>query len=169
MREAVLRISPDRRLMKGQVLMTEKRVRIFFYGTFMDATVLAAHGINSPEVVPARLSSYELSIRPRVNLVRVDRSCVYGSIALATHREIANLYADLEKVFGLKYLPEPVLAEALDGTLLPVLCYIAPQMDDEAPDPHYVKQLAECVRGLGLPEWYAVYVESFGVNQKGDE
>jgi hypothetical protein len=148
--------------------MTEKRVRIFFYGTFMDSKVLAAHGINSPEVVPARLNGYELSIRPRVNLSRVDRSCVYGSIASATHNEIGILYDHLEKVFGLRYLPEAVLAEALDGTLRPVLCYIAPQMDDHVPEPDFIKQLAECVRGLGLPEWYALYVESFGVKNTGE-
>ena len=147
--------------------MTEKRVRIFFYGTFMDSKVLAAHGINSPEVVPARLSGYQLSIRPRVNLSRVDRSCVYGSIASATHDELANLYADLERVFGFRYLPEAVLAEALDGTLRPALCYIAPHMDDDTPEPDFIKQLAACVRGLGLPEWYAVYVESFGVRNTG--
>ena len=141
--------------------MIERRVRIFFYGTFMDRKVLAEHGINSPEVVPARLSGYELSIRPRVNLTRLDRSCVYGSIAAATHDEIGKLYADLEKTFALKYLPEAVLAETLDGALLPALCYVASHMEPSAPDPDYVKQLAECVRGLGLPEWYAVYVESF--------
>jgi len=140
--------------------MAEERVRVFFYGTFMDRAVLAQHGIDSPAVIPARLSGYELSIRPRVNLTRVDRSCVYGSVALATHDELAKLYSGLEKEFGYTYLPRPVLVETLDDTLLPALCYIARQMDESAPEPGYVKQLAACVRGLGLPEWYAAYVES---------
>ena len=140
--------------------MTEERVRVFFYGTFMDRAVLAQHGIDSPAVVPARLIGYELFIRPRVNLRRLDRSCVYGAVARVSHDELGKLYAGLEMVFGYKYLPRPVLVETNDNILLPALCYIAPRMDESAPEPNYVKQLAACVRGLGLPEWYAAYVES---------
>jgi hypothetical protein len=54
-----------------------------------------------------------------------------------------------------------VLAETLDGALRPALCYLAPEMSDAPADPTYVRQLAECVRALGLPEWYALRVESF--------
>ena len=141
--------------------MTEKRVRIFFYGTFMSRAVLAEHGIDVPTVMPAKLSGYQLTIRPRANLIKDDRSCSYGSIAALTHEQISTLYRNLDDQFGLKYLPEAVIAESLDGTFRPVLCYIAPEMDDSAPPREYVKQLASCVRELGLPEWYAAYVESF--------
>lgn len=146
---------------RGGNQMAEKRVRIFFYGTFMTRAVLAEHRIDAPEVVPAKLSGYELSIRPRVNLAKVESSNVYGSIAALTPTEISRLYQELETQFGLKYFPEPVIAESLDGAFSPVLCYIAPHMDDGEPAPEYVKQLAACVRELGLPEWYALHVESF--------
>jgi len=140
--------------------MTEKRVRIFFYGTFMSRAVLAGHGIDVPTVVPAKLSGYQLTVRQRANLVHDDRSCTYGSIAALTHEQISTLYQNLDDQFGLKYLPEAVIAESLDGAFIPVLCYIAPEMDESA-SPEYVKQLASCVRELGLPEWYAAHVESF--------
>ena len=141
--------------------MTEKRVRIFFYGTFMSPAVLAEHGIYSPDVVPAKLNGYKLSIRPRVNLARVESANVYGSIAALTPTEISRLYGELESQFGLKYFPEAVIVESLDGAFYPVLCYVAPHMDDGEPAPEYVRQLAACVRELGLPEWYALHVESF--------
>jgi hypothetical protein len=202
-----------------------KRVWIFFYGTFMDASVLKGQGINSPAVIPARISGYELYIRPRVNLLRVDqhdlhtkaatkagfevhrracleaqtsvgdrskpnaldrihtiyklvfsgwRSCkscqschhsfVYGSIARLTHDEITKLYAGLEERFNLKYLPEAVLAETLDGNFRPALCYIAPQMDESPPDSEYIRQMGAAARAAGLPEWYAVYLESLEAN-----
>jgi hypothetical protein len=140
--------------------LTEKRVRVFFYGTFMDQSVLAELGIDSPAVVPARLNGYQLYIRPRVNLKHVDNSCVYGSIAEVTHAAIGRLYTELENSFGVKYLPEAVLAETLDGAWQPVFCYIAGFMKEGAPAPDYIKQLAGCVRRLGLPEWYAAYIES---------
>jgi hypothetical protein len=104
------------------------RVWVFFYGTFMSAGVLIEHGITPGHIIPARLNGFELSIRPRVNLMRSERSCVYGAMTEVTH-DLARLYSDLEAHFGLKYLPEPVLIEAFDGTVRPVLCYLAPHMD----------------------------------------
>lgn len=149
---------------------TLPRVWIFFYGTFMHPSVLAEYGVTPTEVAPAKLSGFELYVRPRVNLTRADRSCVYGALAAVTHEDIAKLYSDIEERFGLRYFPEPVLAESLDGTLRPALCYITPHMSDSPADRDYINQLAGCVRAMNLPEWYAVYVESFGPEgvEKGD-
>lgn len=143
------------------------RVWVFFYGTFMSPGVLIEHGVTPGRTVPARLNGFELHIRPRGNLTRSDRWCAYGVITEVTHEDLARLYSDLEERFGLKYLPEPVLAEALDGTVRPALCYIAPHMDDAPATSDYVGQLAEAVRAAGLPEWYAELVESFGPEKEG--
>ena len=56
---------------------------------------------------------------------------------------------------------EPVLAETFDNSVRPVLCYIAPQMEDGQATREYVAQLARVVRSAGLPNWYAEFVESF--------
>src|ERR1700752_4938337 len=121
--------------------MADSRTWIFFYGTFMDPAVLNAQGIDCTELIPARLSGYELRLRPRGNLIANDRSVVYGSIANLRHDDIARLYQSLDDRWGLKYLPEAVLAETLDGTYKPALCYIVPHMEDSAPDPEYVTQM----------------------------
>lgn len=142
-------------------------VWVFFYGAFMSPGVLIEHGVTPGRIVPAKLNGFELYIRPRGNLLRSDRWCVYGVIAEVTHEDLARLYADLEEHFGLKYLPEPVLAEALDGTVRPALCYIAPHMADAPATKEYVNGLAEAVRAVGLPEWYAEFVESFGPEKVG--
>ena len=146
------------------------RVWIFFYGTFMSPGVLIEHGVTPSRIVPARLNGFELYIRPRGNVMRSERSCVYGAMTEVTHEDLVKLYSSLEELFGLKYLPEPVLAEAFDGTVRPVLCYIAPHMDDAPATKEYVSELAEAVRSAGLPEWYAEFVESFGPEKsKTDE
>ena len=141
---------------------TLPHVWVFFYGTFMNPGVLAEHGVIPSEVVPARLMGFDLIVRPRVNLKRADRASVYGALAAVTHDDLAKIYSSLEEVYGLKYLPEPVLAEALDGTLRPALCYITPEMSDAPAEHEYINQLAECVRAVGHPEWYALHIESFG-------
>ena len=142
-------------------------VWVFFYGTFMSPSVLIEQGVTPGRSVPAKLSGFELDIRPRGNLVRSDRSCAYGVITEVTHEDLDKLYSDLEERFGLKYVPEPVLAEALDGTFRPALCYIAPHMAHAPATSDYVGQLAEAVRAAGLPEWYAELVESFGPEKEG--
>jgi hypothetical protein len=142
--------------------MTESRAWIFFYGTFMDPAVLNAQGIECNEVIPAKLSAYELRLRPRANLIANDGAVVYGSIAKLKHDDIAKLYQDLDDRFGLKYLPEAVLPETLSGTYKPALCYICSHMEDSAPDPAYLSQMVAAIRAVGLPEWYAEHVKSLG-------
>jgi len=41
---------------------------VFIYGTFMSSRVLKEYGIECALTLPAKLSGYRLSIRPRVNL-----------------------------------------------------------------------------------------------------
>ena len=140
-------------------------VSVFFYGTFMNPKVLAAYGIAAGEVLLAKLTDFELCIRPRVNLVASKGSVVYGSVARITPDDLDKIYSDLEKRYGLKYLPEPVLAEMLAGPtkIQPALCYIASYMPAAAPAPEYVKELADCARALNLPESYALHIESFAL------
>src|SRR5712692_8063156 len=152
--------------MEESVTGAFSRVWVFLYGTFMHPRVLAEYDVTASQVVPARLGGFALSIRPRITLVRSDRSCVYGVIAAVTHEEIKKLFSDLEERSG--YLPEAVLAETLDGTLRPALCYVAPPMGDSLAEQDYLDQLAASVREMGLPEWYARYIEIFGA-RRSDE
>jgi Gamma-glutamyl cyclotransferase, AIG2-like len=136
------------------------QVWVFFYGTIMNPVVMKDFGVIANEVVPARLPGFDIIIRPRPNLVRSERTSVYGSIMRVTHGDLVAIYSGLEKNFGIKYLPEAVFAMTLDGALRPALCYIVPHMADAPPDPQFVKQLAQCVRTMGHPEWYAAHVEA---------
>src|SRR5213082_2372258 len=148
-----------------QMKLESRLVRVFFYGTFMNAKVLAEYGIAAGEVLPARVMNFELSIRPRVNLVPCNGASVYGAVISVTHNDLEKIYSDLEKSLGLKYLPQAMLAETLAETpaFEPVLCYIASRMTPGLAAPEYVKELADCVRSLNLPESYALHIESFGL------
>ena len=140
-------------------------VSVFFYGTFMDPKVLASYGISAKEVLPARLIGFELCIRPRVNLVASKGGVVYGAVTSVTPDDLDKIYSDLKNRYGVKYLPEPVVAEMLAGprNFQPALCYIASHMPPAPPAPEYVKELASCVRALNLPETYALHIESFAL------
>jgi hypothetical protein len=140
----------------------QQQVWAFFYGTIMNPAVMKDFGVTAGTVSPAKLAGFDLTIRPRPNLVRCERSVVFGSLMLVTHADLATIYSALEQRFGLKYLPEAVLATALDGALRPALCYLMARMTEAPADPAFVKQLAQCVRTMGFPDWYASHVESLG-------
>jgi len=133
---------------------------VFFYGTIMNPPVLAEFGVTPGSVVPAKLAGFELSIRPRPNLARSERSQVFGSLMSVTHADLTRVYSSLQERFGLEYLPEAVLVETLDGMLKPALCYVAPHMAPGPADQAFVRQLASCARAVGLPDWYASHIES---------
>jgi hypothetical protein len=135
----------------------------FFYGTIMDPAVMKDFGVTVTDVVPAKLQGFELVVRPRPNLVRSDRAVVFGSLMAVTHDDLTTIYSGLEKNFGIRYVPEAILATTRDGCILPALCYVVPQLPDSAPDPAFVRLLARSVRSMGHPEWYAAHVESFGL------
>jgi hypothetical protein len=62
---------------------------VFFYGTFMLAEVLAERGVTAGPVIPARLAGYELTIRPRVNLIRKPDAWVFGSVVAVCPKRIS--------------------------------------------------------------------------------
>jgi Gamma-glutamyl cyclotransferase, AIG2-like len=144
------------------------RVWVFFYGTIMNPAVLRDFGVSANTTLPAKLGGYDISIRPRPTLVHSERSCVFGSLVNVTHEDLDTIYLALERNFGLKYRPEAVLATTLDGARRPALCYIASHMPNSPPDPAFIKQLAQCVRTMGLPDWYAEHVEALGASGAGD-
>jgi hypothetical protein len=139
-------------------------VWVFFYGTIMNPAVMKGFGATANEVVLAKLAGFDITIRPRPNLVRSEQTSVFGSLITMTHEDLTTIYSGLEANFRVKYLPEAVLATTLDGASRPALCYLAPHMDDAPPQPAFIKQLAQCVRTMGLPEWYAAHVESLGAS-----
>jgi hypothetical protein len=141
--------------------MAEPKVWTFFYGSYLNLDVLKEVNLIPDRWEVARLSGFDLRIRPRANLVRAEQHCVYGIVATATHQELARLYAHAQGVLGEIYLPEAVLAETMDGKWRPALCYIAPAMEPRPAANDYINRIAGPARAYGLPEWYIKKIESF--------
>jgi hypothetical protein len=137
------------------------RTTLFFYGTFMSSRVLKEHGIQCDVTVPAKLSGYRLSIRPRVNFHPQPIAAAYGGLAEVNHAELASLYDGPRTTFRINYHPFPVLAQFTNGTFQPALCYLSRDIPDGPPAPAYVRELAECARELSAPESYIWHILSF--------
>jgi len=141
--------------------MTESKVWVFFYGSYMNLEVLKEVDLAPERWEVARLGGFDIVIQPRANLVRSDRQCVYGILATATHAELDRLYAHALDVLGETYLPEAVLAESAGGVCRPALCYIAPVMDAAPPARDYVERIVKPAKEYGFPDWYIERLESF--------
>ena len=135
--------------------MTARKIDVFFYGLFMDSTLLHEAGVSPANPRRGYVEGFALRIGRRAALVPTDASRAYGMIFALTHAELTKLYSPP----GLEpYRPEAVLAHSLRGGTLPALCYNLP----EAPDPSeadadYAKRLRAVLRRLDFP---AAYVES---------
>jgi hypothetical protein len=141
--------------------MSEPKVWTFFYGSYMNHEVLNEVNLVPERWEAARLSGFDIVIRPRANLIRSAEHCVYGIVATATHRELERLYAHARDVLGEVYQPEAVLVETLDEKWRPALCYLAPAMEPKPATADYVERIAVPARAFGFPEWYVQRIEGF--------
>jgi hypothetical protein len=142
--------------------MKEIKVSTFFYGSYMNPAVLKEVDIIPERMEVARLSGYDICIRPRANLIRSEQHCVYGVVAAATHAELLRLYAHSQNVLGESYAPEPVLVQTSDQRWLPVLCYISHSMKPcPVTDIAYIERIVQPARDFDFPQWYIQRLESF--------
>ena len=148
----------DREIKESE--MTELKVWVLFYGSFINLDVLRGTGLAPDRVEVARLGGFDIVVRPLANLIRSDQHSVYGILAKATHAELGRLYDYARDTLGGTYLPEAVLAETA-GAWRPALCYIAPHMEPGAPSNDYIDRIVIPARQHGFPAWYLARLEAF--------
>ena len=141
--------------------MGERKVWVFFYGSYMNLGVLREVDLVPERWEIGRLGGFDIQIQPRANLIRSDRASVYGIATTASHAELARLYAHARDVLGEVYLPEAVLVQLPSGLWRACLCYICPEMAPRFADPAYVGRIVEAAREFGFPTWYIDRLESF--------
>jgi hypothetical protein len=141
--------------------MNAKKVWTFFYGSYINLSVLKEIGLIPQQYEPAKLNGFEIYIQPRANLIPSNQHCVYGIAALLTHDELTCLYAHTKEKLGEIYLPEAVLIETWEGSFRPALCYIAPHMESRAAEKEYVDRIVNPAHDFGFPDWYIQKLKSF--------
>ena len=66
---------------------------VFFYGLFMDPSLLREMGLHPMDVRIASLQGYQLRIGERATLIDIPRSRAYGTVMTLHQDELAALYA----------------------------------------------------------------------------
>lgn len=127
---------------------------IFFYGLFMDPSLLAAKGLHPTLVGPAELPGYQIYIGNRASLIASRNSTSYGMLIGLPDKEVATLYSAPDVS---DYRPDHVNAILLkDRTIQTSLCYNLPAGKlGVGMNAEYAEQLSALVLELGFPSAYA--------------
>jgi len=128
-------------------------MRIFFYGLFMDCTLLQEMGFHPTTVGPAQLAGFRLAIGDRATLIPAAGSTCYGILIDLPDDEAAALYSGPGVA---DYRPETVQAILLqDRSMWDSVCYNLPvPASGTARNDEYAEALARLAEKLEFPTDY---------------
>jgi hypothetical protein len=132
--------------------MDTRRIDVFFYGLFMDAEALRANGFHPVNSRQAFVAGMALQIGRRATLTPDPSGCVHGFVIGLSHQEVERLYAEPSVA---AYRPEAVMAQLVDRSSVPALCFNLPPSDAPVEaNPEYAEKLRVVASRLGLPADY---------------
>ena len=132
--------------------MSERRVDVFFYGLFMDSSILQEQQVQPTNARRGYVEGYALRIARRAVLVPRAEARAYGVVFGLTPGELDRLYS----APGLEpYRPEPVVVRVPEGKTVPALCYNIPvEPPPEECNAEYAARLRAVIAKLGFPQEY---------------
>ena len=129
--------------------MGSRRSDVFFYGIFMDSSLLRAKGFHPEAEERGVLEGWGLRIAQRATLVREPGGEVHGVVMTLPVDEIEGLYAEPSLQ---SYRPVAVSIRLHAGGIVAALCYVLPVgPSPEERNEEYAAQLKEIASRLGLP------------------
>lgn len=135
--------------------------KIFFYGLFMDRTLLAEKGLHPETIGPAVLSDYRIHIGERATLVPSASGRTYGIVMELSEQEAHALYSEPSvRAYRRERVQVTLLAS---DQVVEAYCYNLPRESGLAgANPAYADELARLVEALGFDSAYAREVAAFG-------
>ena len=131
--------------------MNTEQVTVFFYGLFMDESLLASKGIIPSTATVGHVDGYGLRIGSRATLVPDKSNRAYGVLMTMRAEDVRALYSQ-ETVAD--YVAESVSVVLPDGTLEAAVCYILPESKLKGSNSQYANSLLMLAGRLGLPSDY---------------
>ena len=139
--------------------MSDNDVAVFFYGLFMDETLLASKGIRPSRTTVGFLDGYCLRIGKRATLVPQQANRAYGVLMMIGREEAKALYSDATVA---DYVSEPVSVTLPSGATEPAVCYNLPPGKLEGANSAYAKSLLQLAEELGFPDEYLDTIRTEG-------
>lgn len=139
--------------------MESEEVTAFFYGLFMDESLLGSKGIRASRSTIGYVDGYGLRIGRRATLVPDQDNSAYGVLMTLRAADVRALYSD-DSVAD--YVSETVSVVLPDGTVESAVCYNLPEHKLEGANPEYARSLLVLAARLGLPDDYLQQIREQG-------
>lgn len=124
---------------------------VFFYGLFMDETLLHTKGVRPVNMGKGQLAGYALTIGDRASLMPDAKRTAYGILMEISSAEARALYAE-DSVAD--YGPEKVVVLDKAGQQQEAICYNLPQEKLIGHNSAYATKLLSLAQRLNFPDDY---------------
>jgi hypothetical protein len=132
---------------------------VFFYGLFMDESLLASKGVRPMEATIGYVDGYALRIGKRATLLPEANSRAYGVLMKIASKDAAALYSDPSVA---DYVAETVVVTLPGDIRVSAVCYNLPAAKLAGSNPEYAAALLALATRLGLPESYLRHISNAG-------
>jgi hypothetical protein len=131
--------------------MSNNEIAVFFYGLFMDESLLASKGVRVTEATIGCVDGYSLRIGERATLLPQENSRAYGMLMKMAPEDTAALYSERSVA---DYVAEPLVVTLPGDIRVPAVCYNLPAAKLVGTNPDYAAALLTLATTLGLPDSY---------------
>lgn len=139
--------------------MSVNALMVFFYGLFMDESLLASKGVHVTESTIGYVDGYGLRIGERATLVPEPKSRAYGVLMKIGSEDAAALYSEQSVA---DYVAERVVVTLPGNIRLSAVCYNLPAAKLVGNNPEYAAALLDLAARLGLPDSYLRHIRNAG-------
>lgn len=133
-------------------------MEVFFYGLFMDFSILLENGITPTNPRKGYLKDYALIIGKRASLTPSKNEKSYGIVITVDKDAIKKLYAEPSVA---DYIPEEVSVITNSGIIIKSVCYNLPKELLSGTNPLYAESLYKLGNEKGLPKNYLKKIREF--------
>jgi hypothetical protein len=137
--------------------MSTDEISVFFYGLFMDESLLGSKGVHAADATIGYVDGYSLRIGERATLLPESNSRAYGVLMKVPAEDVAELYAEQSVA---DYIAEDVVVTLPGDRQVPAVCYNLPAEKLVGTNPEYASALLALATRLGLPGGYLGHISS---------
>ena len=134
-------------------------MNVFFYGLFMDETMLAQKGVAPTSAIVGYVDRFALCIGERATLLPQAGARAYGVMMAINAEEAKALYAD-DSVAD--YQSEAVKVTLTDGAAVDAVCYNLPADKITGTNKDYANSLLVVAKRLKFPDSYLDQIRRAG-------
>ena len=135
--------------------MSTNEKLVFFYGLFMDESLLASKGVHATESTVGYVDGYSLRIGERATLLPESNSRAYGMLMKIASEDAAARYSEPSVA---DYVAETVVVTLPGDVRVSAVCYNLPAAKLAGANPKYAAALLELATRLGLPDSYLGHI-----------